>query len=55
MQGRLQVAAAAGDCVMIWASPTVASGKEKWQRHSSIHVGEGKIYSVDMRRGACHA
>jgi hypothetical protein len=48
-----QVAAAADDCIVVWSTTsTFASGKNKWQVHSRLHVGQGKISSIDMQKGA---
>jgi hypothetical protein len=47
----VQVAAAAGECVVIWSTSNIVSGNEKWQVHSRIQVGEGNIASIDMRQG----
>ncbi|UZJ51119.1 hypothetical protein CBS101457_000439 [Exobasidium rhododendri] len=44
------VAAAAGDCVVVWSTSANISGKETWQVHSRVHVGEGKISSIDIRK-----
>lgn len=37
---------------MIWSSLyNIGSGKEKWQIHSKIKIGQGKISSLDIQNG----